>query len=54
MPDPTREELESDDRDGYMTRCISAVEAEDTGLSHDAVVAKCFGMWREAKDRQQG
>lgn len=54
MPEPTTEELKNNDRDGYMSRCISVVKAEGSGLGHDAIVAKCFGMWRQAKDRQEG
>jgi hypothetical protein len=52
MPEPTSEELRSDDQDGYMSRCIPYVKNEDPGLSHDAVVARCFGMWRQAKERK--
>jgi len=33
-----------------MSRCIEQVKGEGTGLSHDAIVARCFGMWRQAKD----
>jgi len=51
MPTPSEQELKDNDRDGYMSRCIAQVKSEDTGLSHDAIVARCFGMWREAKDR---
>jgi hypothetical protein len=52
MPTPTREELKSNDRDGYMSRCIEQVKGEGTGLRHDAIVARCLAMWRQAKDAE--
>ena len=52
MPEPTEEELRSNDESGYMSRCIEQVKGEGTGLSHDAIVAKCFGMWRQAKENK--
>lgn len=52
MPEPTAEELKSNDRDGYVSRCIGVIEGENTGLSKDAIIARCYGMWRQAKDKQ--
>jgi len=52
MPTPTKEELDSNDRDGYIGRCISVVEKEDSGRSHDANIAMCYSMWQQAKDKQ--
>ena len=54
MPEPTEQELKDNDRDGFMGRCISYIENENTGLSHDAIVARCFGIWRQAKDKEEG
>jgi len=51
MPEPTEEELKNNDRDGYMNRCIGYIENEKTGLSHDAIVARCFGMWHQAREK---
>ena len=53
MPQPTETELKDNNQDGYISRCIAQVKGEGTGLSHDAIVARCFGMWRQAKDNRK-
>ena len=49
MPQPTTEELKNNDRDSYISRCIGVIEGEGTGLSKDAIIARCYGMWHQAK-----
>lgn len=52
MPYPTKEELESNDRDGYLSRCISFMENEKPHNSREQNVAICYSYWRQAKDRE--
>jgi hypothetical protein len=54
MPEPSDQELQDNDQDGFIGRCISMAESEDSGRSHDANVAMCYSKWRRAKDAQQG
>ena len=53
MPNPSKQELDDNDRDGFIGRCISEVEAEDSGRSHDKIVAMCFSKWQAGKDAQE-
>jgi hypothetical protein len=49
MPTPTKEELDSNDRDGYVSRCIAVRESEGNH-DKDQNVAICMDMWQRAKD----
>lgn len=53
MPNPSKEELKNNDRDGFISRCIEEVKAENSGMGHDQIVAMCYTKWREGKDAQK-
>lgn len=50
MPTPTAEELRDNDRDGFVSRCISYREAEGN-TDKDQNIAVCYDIWQRAKDR---
>jgi len=51
MPTPTKEELKSNDRDGYIGRCIAVRESEGN-KDRTQNVAICMDMWQRAKDKE--
>lgn len=52
MPEPSEQELKDNDRDGFISRCISMVEGEANGMGHDQIVAMCYSKWQQGKDKQ--